>query len=156
MTSSTSAAVTAQAAKATMPTAPKGQLGFADLLGVTGEDANAAITTKTSKSGVRYALLPIASKTNRSLKSEFGLTAGGARARYARELVNFSTRAFSGVSGAIASGKVAIASVVMKDSGRMTVNLVPMECAVVQAPMDIESIRKFLAANPEAAKQLTA
>lgn len=139
-------------------------MGFADLLGmadnaaiqsvtINGKDKDKNIVAK----GTRYCLLPISAKEGKkSIKSEYGVGGAAARALYAEKLNEFSTRAFAGVSGAVASGKMAIASVVMKDNGRMQVNLVPNNAVLVQAPMDIESIRKFLAANPEAAKKLTA
>lgn len=141
----------AATAKAGLPAVGQQQMGFADLLGV---KDNAAMVAKNTKTGTRYCLLPIASKTKKSMRSAFNLSAGQARARYAQELHQFSTKAFAGVSGAIASGTMAIASVVCKDSGRMTVNLVPMDSVVVHAPVDLAAVEAYLKSHPEDAKLL--
>lgn len=142
---------------ASLPAVNQGQMGFADLLGMTGEQGNKALQMKLSKDGKsqRYCLLPATGKGN-SIKSTFGLTGGQAKARAASELLNFSTRAFAGVSGAIASGKMVMSTVVVKESGRMVVTLVPNNAIVVQAPVDLAAVQAFLAANPDAAKQLLA
>lgn len=149
---------------AALPTVAVAQMGFADLLGVNTNAAINATPTMTKNkagekvsNGTRYCLLPISAKEGkRSMKTEFNLTTAQAKIRHAQELSIFSARAFAGVSGAIASGKMVLASIVDKSNGRMVLTLVPNNAVVVQAPVDLAAVKAFLAANPEAAKQLTA
>lgn len=132
------------AAAAPLPVAQLKQVGFADLLGVAEKDSLVTETKGKSGKSIRYCVLSACGKKD-SIKTKLGLTGSQAKATYARELSQFSARAFAAVSGAIASGKMLLHSAVVKDSGRMTFTLVPNNSVVVTAPATKADIIALLA-----------